>query len=168
MAERNPKGSANVVRRTWDKDKYEQKAKDREEYGDEHVDKPTTNDDEGIRDVFHRCNLGEPVCVHLEADPSAETDEQLQADRNVEADEIDVSAIPAEWLAEVPPASVAHQSSLAACPPSCPPCSAAPSPSSTTVPLMAAVVTPCANAGVLAAKASRTRRSVRGFMKKCA
>ena len=50
MAERNPKGSANVVRRTWDKDKYEQKAKDREEYGDEHVDKPTTNDEEGIRD----------------------------------------------------------------------------------------------------------------------
>ena len=50
MAERNPKGSANVVRRTWDKDKYEQKAKDREEYGDEHVDKPTTNEEEGIRD----------------------------------------------------------------------------------------------------------------------
>ena len=39
MAERNPKGSTNVVRRTWDKNKYEQKAKDREEYGDEHVDK---------------------------------------------------------------------------------------------------------------------------------
>ena len=50
MAERNPKGSANVVRRTWDKDKYEQKAKDREEYGDEHVDKPAATDDEGIRD----------------------------------------------------------------------------------------------------------------------
>ena len=50
MAERNPKGSANVVRRTWDKNKYEQKAKDREEYGDEHVDKPAATDDEGIRD----------------------------------------------------------------------------------------------------------------------
>ena len=50
MAERNPKGSANVVRRTWDKNKYEQKAKDREEYGDEHVDKPAATDDEGVRD----------------------------------------------------------------------------------------------------------------------
>ncbi|KAH8045496.1 hypothetical protein JL722_14185 [Aureococcus anophagefferens] len=33
-----PKGTLNVERRGWDKDKYEQRAKDREEYGDEYVD----------------------------------------------------------------------------------------------------------------------------------
>lgn len=33
-----PKGVANVERRGWDKDKYEKKAKDREEFGDEFVD----------------------------------------------------------------------------------------------------------------------------------
>ena len=33
-----PKGTVNVERRAWDKDKYEQKAKDREEFGDEYVD----------------------------------------------------------------------------------------------------------------------------------
>mmetsp|Transcript_10056 Transcript_10056/g.30084 ORF Transcript_10056/g.30084 Transcript_10056/m.30084 type:complete len:233 (-) Transcript_10056:25-723(-) len=47
MAEKNPKGAVNVVRRTWDVDKYEQKAKDREEYGDEHVD--GTGEDQVIR-----------------------------------------------------------------------------------------------------------------------
>jgi U4/U6.U5 tri-snRNP component SNU23 len=49
-SKRAAKGSANVVRRTWDKNKYEQKAKDREEYGDEHVDKPEVDED-GVRDL---------------------------------------------------------------------------------------------------------------------
>jgi len=33
-----PSGTVNVERRTWDTAKYEQKARDREEYGDEYVD----------------------------------------------------------------------------------------------------------------------------------
>jgi len=36
---RRPQGTVNVERRTWDVAKYEQRAKDREEHGDEFVDK---------------------------------------------------------------------------------------------------------------------------------